>query len=137
MSSLILCIQQEKPFNPILGETFQARIAGLPIYLEQISHHPPITAYLLIGKSFTLSGTHEPVANLTPNTVVAEQKGSPFVYYKNTGAKIYFRWPTFVINGSAVGRRYLNFTTRALCYEPNSSLFVELLFNASELTGNQ
>lgn len=36
-----------KPFNPILGETFQASIGGIPIYLEQISHHPPITAFYM------------------------------------------------------------------------------------------
>ena len=28
----------QKPFNPILGETFQGIIGNIPIYLEQISH---------------------------------------------------------------------------------------------------
>lgn len=39
-----------KPFNPILGETFQAVLSdGSEIFLEQISHHPPISAYQLDG----------------------------------------------------------------------------------------
>ena len=29
-----------KPFNPILGETCECTIGGIPFYMEQISHHP-------------------------------------------------------------------------------------------------
>ena len=36
-----------KPFNPILGETYQGRLGHLTICIEQISHHPPIS-YLLV-----------------------------------------------------------------------------------------
>ena len=34
-----------KPFNPILGETFQGVIGDYEIAIEQISHHPPISAF--------------------------------------------------------------------------------------------
>lgn len=34
-----------KPFNPILGETFQADLAGTQVFVEQISHHPPISCW--------------------------------------------------------------------------------------------
>ena len=37
--------QMIKPFNPILGETFQANIGEYEIALEQISHHPPVSAF--------------------------------------------------------------------------------------------
>ena len=37
----------DKPLNPVLGETYQARLEdGSEIFLEQISHHPPISYYL-------------------------------------------------------------------------------------------
>jgi hypothetical protein len=35
----------KKPFNPILGETFQAFAGDYVIAAEQTSHHPPITHY--------------------------------------------------------------------------------------------
>ena len=37
----------KKPFNPVLGETFQGAYAGTKgvVNLEQISHHPPVTAF--------------------------------------------------------------------------------------------
>ena len=40
-----------KPFNPHLGETWQARMPHKPISLtmEQISHHPPISAFYMEG----------------------------------------------------------------------------------------
>jgi hypothetical protein len=55
MSTLYL--QMEKPFNPILGETFQAWIHGCPAYAEQISHHPPISALMMYGRGYIISGT--------------------------------------------------------------------------------
>lgn len=36
-------IEQQKPFNPILGETYQGLIGGNQVLLEQVSHHPPIS----------------------------------------------------------------------------------------------
>jgi len=39
-----------KPFNPTLGETYQATFAGgTELALEQTSHHPPITSWQLTG----------------------------------------------------------------------------------------
>ena len=39
-----------KPFNPILGETWEAGLDdGSQIYMEQISHHPPISAFQMFG----------------------------------------------------------------------------------------
>ena len=34
VTSNLMTIQQEKPFNPILGETLQGRINGQPVYIE-------------------------------------------------------------------------------------------------------
>lgn len=33
---------QLKPFNPILGETFQCKMLDSLFYFEQTCHHPPI-----------------------------------------------------------------------------------------------
>jgi hypothetical protein len=37
----------DKSFNPVIGETFQSKIGNDNVYAEQISHHPPVTAFLL------------------------------------------------------------------------------------------
>lgn len=39
-----------KPFNPILGETWQATLSdGTSMHMEQISHHPPVSAFHMEG----------------------------------------------------------------------------------------
>ena len=52
-------IQMDKPFNPILGETYQAIVDGCPIYGEQISHHPPISSLSMVGRGYILYGSFE------------------------------------------------------------------------------
>ena len=43
-----LYLQQKKPWNPVIGETFVGRWPnGVSIYGEQTSHHPPISALQL------------------------------------------------------------------------------------------
>ncbi|KAI8464605.1 MAG: hypothetical protein J3K34DRAFT_371908, partial [Monoraphidium minutum] len=59
----------KKPFNPILGETWQASLeGGVSLFMEQarpgrgISHHPPVSAYQLVGPngSWRFSGWSQP-----------------------------------------------------------------------------
>lgn len=41
-----------KPFNPLLGETYELVVPGKFTYLsEQVCHHPPVTAYENRGES--------------------------------------------------------------------------------------
>ncbi len=52
-----------KPFNPILGETWNAALPdGSRAYMEQISHHPPVSAYQIIGpgNSYHFYGHSQP-----------------------------------------------------------------------------
>ena len=48
-----------KPFNPILGETWQAQLSdGTVVFMEQMSHHPPVTAFHMIGAGNVTHHTH-------------------------------------------------------------------------------
>jgi hypothetical protein len=58
----------QKPFNPILGETYQGLIDGCPIYGEQISHHPPISSVLLKGRGYTLYANLEAKVDMGLNS---------------------------------------------------------------------
>jgi hypothetical protein len=52
-----------KPFNPILGETWNAELPdGSRAFMEQISHHPPISAYQIMGpgRSYHFFGHSQP-----------------------------------------------------------------------------
>lgn len=49
----------KKPFNPLLGETWQATQGDgrCSIFMEQISHHPPISAFEMLGPGVHLTHT--------------------------------------------------------------------------------
>jgi hypothetical protein len=53
----LMGLEMDKPFNPILGETYQGWMNGCPVFLEQISHHPPIAAFFLQGRGYKVYGS--------------------------------------------------------------------------------
>jgi hypothetical protein len=68
-----------KPLNPVLGETYEAYFNdGTKIFLEQTSHHPPISHYEFIGpkKAWYLTGfsQYSSTAGLNSCTVINKGK---------------------------------------------------------------
>ncbi len=50
ISAMYGSAKQLKPFNPLLGETYQGYFDdGSRIYCEHTSHHPPISNFLIEG----------------------------------------------------------------------------------------
>ena len=48
VSGMHMVATQRKPFNPILGETYQGIWPdGSKLFVEHISHHPPISTFLV------------------------------------------------------------------------------------------
>ncbi len=72
---MFLHLQIDKPFNPILGETYQAMIDGCPVYGEQISHHPPVSRIFMKGRGYTIYGYREPKIEVGFNSVTAVSEG--------------------------------------------------------------
>ena len=49
----------KKPFNPMLGETYELVTEDFRWISEQVSHHPPITAYYQEGKNYKIHGFND------------------------------------------------------------------------------
>jgi hypothetical protein len=47
----------KKPFNPHLGETYELVTEHCRFIAEQVSHHPPISAYYQEGQDYSLNGS--------------------------------------------------------------------------------
>lgn len=52
-----LFTDMDKPFNPVIGETFQTTIAGGLYSAEQTSHHPPQSSFYYEGKGYQIYST--------------------------------------------------------------------------------
>ena len=92
MGSSLIYLTMQKPFNPILGETYQSWIDGCPVYFQQISHHPPIAAYYMIGRGYTISGSMEAKMDISINSGTGINEGIYTVKFDN-GRTFYFVTP--------------------------------------------
>jgi hypothetical protein len=75
-----------KPLNPILGETLQGTlIDGTTFYAEQISHHPPISYFLIVGagESYRLSGYYDFDISPGLNSLTLKNKGKRVIEFKD------------------------------------------------------
>ena len=45
-----------KTFNPMLGETYEMVMEDFKYISEQVSHHPPISAFHVDGENFSING---------------------------------------------------------------------------------
>ena len=100
------------PFNPILGETYQASLPnGSRIYMEQTEHHPPSFNYLLYGPDnhFTISGFGTIEAHLDNiNVIKGERVGKNIIKFAD-GSIYSFNALKTRINGIVMGDRVYNF----------------------------
>ncbi|KAK4871789.1 hypothetical protein RN001_015913 [Aquatica leii] len=66
-----------KPFNPLLGETYELEREEFRIICEQVSHHPPISAFCAEGsnKEWTFHGSIHPKLKFWGKSVEIQPKG--------------------------------------------------------------
>ena len=109
LSGLYVSVSQIKPFNPLLGETYQAAFPdGTNIYCEHTNHHPPISNFLMVGKHFRFYGRYEYLAkpNATFNELKMSQEGPSIVEF-NKDEKIEFNLPGSKLCGLMAGDRLM------------------------------
>ena len=92
-----------KPFNPILGETFQAKSGDSSIYIEQTCHHPPIYNYYIKHPEYTGFGYSQMEAAAGANSMSVLNIGKLYVKY-NDGVLHKFHVPKFAISGLMLGK---------------------------------
>jgi len=94
-----------KPLNPILGETYEMLWEdGSKIFLEQTSHHPPISHYYMVGpkNNYKYYGYSNFSSGAGMNSVKVNNKGKRFVEF-NDGTKIMFNFCFEQYNNSLWG----------------------------------
>ena len=108
LSGLYLGTKQEKPFNPLLGETFQGHFAdGTEIYVEHTAHNPPTDHFDVIGRNYRLYGYYSLDGKLSMNSLTGEFSGATYVQFYD-GQVIRYTQPKFILGGTMFGDRTLN-----------------------------
>jgi hypothetical protein len=101
----------KKPFNPILGETYQATYEdGTQIFCEQSSHHPPVSNWQVFGPDnlYHLYGYGEWGASFRGNAIKGIQTGQHVIEFKD-GGSLYYHLPEVWIRGIVTGERVVEY----------------------------
>ncbi|XP_053252341.1 oxysterol-binding protein-related protein 1 isoform X4 [Podarcis raffonei] len=100
-----------KPFNPLLGETYELvrEDLGFRLISEQVSHHPPISAFYAEGLSndFVFHGSIYPKLKFWGKSVEAEPKG--IITLKLLEHNEAYTWtnPTCCVHNIIVGKLWI------------------------------
>lgn len=101
----------KKPFNPVLGEFFRCKWKcpdnSESFYIgEQVSHHPPVSAYFYSNpdNNVIVTGSFKPNSNFLGNTIVSWMRGSSSVFFTNRPGEEYtMSYPNYYSRGILVG----------------------------------
>jgi Oxysterol-binding protein len=108
MSTLHFHMSATKPFNPIIGETFQCKVKDTYCYLEQTSNHPPIYNYYFKNAKSISFGYVDMQTNMGTNSVQVISKGKNLTKFQD-GVVYTATYPEYEIRGIMMGKRLVNF----------------------------
>lgn len=102
-----------KPFNPILGETFQCNISGLKIYIEHIYNKPPTYLFYCFSNNYKIYGHQIVEAKTGTNSVKAFKRGKYTIKFADN-SEFEIEPPSVLISGITMGKRTFNYRKSAL-----------------------
>jgi hypothetical protein len=135
ISAVPMTLSQWKPFNPLLGETFQATfVDGTTLECEHTSHHPPISNFYVKNKHYTVYGAFTINGDIHANSIEAYNEGWATVEFAD-GAKFKFTLPCLYIWGLVMGSRGLQITGAICVVDEVNHLKGVVKYSADTKTG--
>ncbi|OQR95431.1 oxysterol binding protein [Thraustotheca clavata] len=134
VSGLHCCVNQNKPFNPILGETYQAVLSdGTLICMEHIQHHPPVSAFYVDGPNglYKLHGRYEFESNMSGNSITNYQNGITSFECAN-GVMLKYELPQLKMGGVMFGDRLVEWSGHARFNDAQNNLLGTLNFEGND-----
>jgi hypothetical protein len=131
ITGLHLLTTNKKPFNPILGETYQAKFFdGTEVACEQTTHHPPACNWQMVppDKSFHYWGNGIWSASCRGNTIKGYQKGPHNVEFPD-GCQISWSLPDILLKGIMWGERVMEYLGVMTFVDHSNHLQCDIEFN--------
>ena len=119
-----LTTTQVKPFNPIIGETFQCRIGNLKLYLEHTVNHPITANFYGIDddKTYEMFGYQITDASVTPTTCTATRLGLYYIRIIKDNSLFRIRIPDALVRGTTIGDRMFSYENKCLVLDITNKL---------------
>lgn len=135
----------KKPYNSVLGEFFRCRWQdeyGKPstafFIAEQVSHHPPISAYLYADPEHHIvaTGNFMPKSRFLGNSVMSLMNGKSFLYFTNhPGEEYVFTNPNVYARGLLFGTMFMEIGDIATITCEKTDLCAEIEFKTKGFFG--
>lgn len=135
VSGLSLQVNPNKPFNPILGETYQGQYAnGMKVFCEQVSHHPPVSCWEVVDpkKRIKFTGTGHITATTRANSVRACQKGDSSVLFYSDKSTVSWNLPGLILKNVMFGERVLKYSGEMVFRDDTNGLECVVKVDPSE-----
>jgi len=97
-----------KPFNPILGETFEFKTPEWKFLAEQVSHHPPISAGYLDHEKYECWMNTHMTTKFWGKSLEFKPLGNIHFRYKDTDDHFVCQRPNSSVNNIILGTMYIN-----------------------------
>ncbi|EGV62975.1 hypothetical protein CANTEDRAFT_122581 [Yamadazyma tenuis ATCC 10573] len=97
-----------KPFNPLLGETFELvrEDKGIRLVSEKVCHRPPVFAAFVESKDWTLSWSLSPSQKFWGKTAEIINKGIIKLTIRSTGEVFQWSQPNSMLKNIIAGEKY-------------------------------
>lgn len=99
----------QKPFNPLLGETFELVTPEYQAVSEQVSHHPPMTAMFCEGEGYTIHKLTNATVRFTGKSINMTDPNKYFITLTlRSGEKELYtlECPNVVVGNLVIGEQY-------------------------------
>lgn len=96
-----------KPFNSLLGETFELQRDGFRLIAEQVSHHPPVSALHCDHPAYTFYASTEVKSSFKGAYLSVNQTGKNHLILKGTGDHFVWEKPYTNVHNIIIGKIYV------------------------------
>lgn len=99
-----------KPFNPVLGETFEFihPVTDMKFYAEQVSHHPPISVSRAEGNGWVAGEVVNVHATFQGNSVEVSNSGTRYIHLTETDDRYTWDLPKALVSNLFVGGTFVD-----------------------------
>jgi hypothetical protein len=127
LSIFSVSLVAQQPINPVLGETFQCRIDNeTQVFLEQTSHHPPVSSVLVVGRNFRIHGNLENKMKYGTTQVSVDVKGFVNIELLELGRTYRMNFNQICITGIMTGNRRFFFQKPTVIFSDSSPIVAKL-----------
>jgi hypothetical protein len=124
---------EKKPFNPVLGELFigkwsdeskDGQVGETKLVVEQVSHHPPFTAYHITNEQqgISLTGHNGQKSGFSGRTLTVRQIGHALLQLENHAEQYLITLPTLKLEGLIYGKPYVELSGHSYIQSSNGYL---------------